>query len=91
MALVFTGIRRDEVLMSRKARISVTVADTTRDQLDRFTVSRGLKKNYVVEQALWSFMEACRELPHEAFTPSRIVLEDAEFDRLAKSLQRPGV
>lgn len=75
--------------MTQESQISATVSGTTREKLDRFTESRGLKKNYVIEQALLYFMEARRDLPDEAFTPSRIVLENAEFDRLARLLARP--
>jgi uncharacterized protein (DUF1778 family) len=75
--------------MAQETQISASVSETTREKLDRFTESRGLKKNFVVEQALLYFMEARRQLPDEAFIPSRIVLEDAAFDRLARLLQRP--
>ncbi|MDP1822115.1 MAG: DUF1778 domain-containing protein [Archangium sp.] len=57
--------------------------------MDRFTESRGLKKNFVVEQALLYFMESRSELPDEAFIPTRIVLGNAAFDRLVKLLKRP--
>ncbi len=53
--------------MALHRRISVTVAGTTRDQLDRFAERRGLKKKDVVEQALLAFMEARQALPDEAF------------------------
>ena len=76
--------------MAQDNQISVSVSGTTREKLDRFTESRGLKKNFVVEQALLYFMEARRDLPDEAFIPSRIVLGDAEFDRLTKLIKRPA-
>lgn len=74
--------------MAQQARISAIVSATTREKLERFTESRGLKKSFVVEQALLSFMESRRDLPEEAFTPSRIVLVDPAFDRLVKLLKR---
>jgi uncharacterized protein (DUF1778 family) len=61
-----------------ETQISATVSSATRDRLDRFAQSRGLKKNDVVEQALLFFMQAHRELPDEA-----------TFDRLAEALERP--
>jgi uncharacterized protein (DUF1778 family) len=74
--------------MADEAQISVTVSPTTREQLDRFTERQGLKKNYVVEQALLFFMEARRQLPDEAFTPTRLVLENRAFDRLVRKLEK---
>jgi len=76
--------------MSEQSQISATISVATKERLDRFTESHGLKKNYVVEQALLFFMEARRELPDEAIVPARIVLEDKAFDRIVESLERPG-
>ena len=51
--------------MSDESQISATVSASTREKLDRFTESRGLKKNFVIEQALLYFMEARRDLPDD--------------------------
>ena len=75
--------------MSDQSQISATVSTATKEKLDRFTESHGLKKNYVVEQALLYFMEARRELPDEALVPARLVLEDKVFDRVIDQLDRP--
>ena len=48
----------DEATMTDQSQISATVSAATKDKLDRFTESHGLKKNFVVEQALLYFMEA---------------------------------
>jgi hypothetical protein len=68
--------------MSDPSQISVTVSAATKEKLDQFTERHDLEKNFVVEQALLYFMEARRELPAEAFTPTRLVLEDDAFDRI---------
>jgi len=71
------------------AQVSATISATTKEQLDRFTEQLGLKKNFVVEQALLYFMAARRELPDEAFVPARIVLADEVFDKLIDRLESP--
>lgn len=77
--------------MSAESQISAAISMATKEKLDRFTESRGLKKSFVVEQALLYFMEARSDLPDEAFVPARIVLEDAAFDRLVELLEsRPA-
>jgi len=76
--------------MSDQSQISATVSAATKDKLDRFTESHGLKKNFVVEQALLYFMEARRELPDEALIPARLVLDDKTFDRIALRLESPA-
>jgi uncharacterized protein (DUF1778 family) len=75
--------------VSDQAQISAQISPTTKEQLDRFTERLGLKKNYVVEQALLYFMQARRDLPDEALIPTRIVLEDAAFERVAQLLEAP--
>jgi uncharacterized protein (DUF1778 family) len=76
--------------MPAEAQVSATISATTKDKLDRFTDHLGLKKNFVVEQALLFFMESRRELPDEAFIPTRLVLDDASFDALVARLDTPA-
>jgi uncharacterized protein (DUF1778 family) len=78
-----------EAMMSSQSQISATVSVATKEKLDRFTESHGLKKNFVVEQALLFFMEARRELPDEALVPARLVVEDAAFDRIVDLVVSP--
>lgn len=72
-------------------QISATVSDTTRKKLDRFVRGHGLKKNFVIEQALLYYMEARRELPDEAFIPARVVLNDETFLKVVERLDAPLV
>ncbi len=76
--------------MRSQSQISATISAATKEELDRFAENHGLKKNFVVEQALLFFMRARRELPDEAFVPSRIVLEDESFDRIAAMIEKPA-
>ena len=76
--------------MPTEAQVSATISVTTKEKLDRFTEQLGLKKNFVVEQALLYFMEARRELPDEAFVPTRIVLDDPSFDALLQQMESPA-
>jgi uncharacterized protein (DUF1778 family) len=75
--------------MSSPSQISATISQATKDKLDRFAESHGLKKNFVVEQALLYFMEARRELPDEALVPARMVVEDSTFDRIVEQVSSP--
>lgn len=75
--------------MSSPSQISATISAATKERLDRFTEAHGLKKNFVVEQALLYFMEARRDLPDEALVPARLLVEDKVFDRIAKLVESP--
>lgn len=75
------------IMSTSNAQVSATISATTKERLDHFTEELGLKKNFVVEQALLFFMEARRDLPDEAFVPTRLVLDDDAFDRFAERLE----
>jgi hypothetical protein len=75
--------------MRSQSQISATISEATKERLDRFSESHGLKKNFIVEQALLYFMEARRELPEEALVPARLVVDDASFDRIAALVTSP--
>ena len=78
-----------EGIVATETRVSATISAATKDKLDRFTEQLGLRKNFVVEQALLFFMESRRELPDEAFVPTRLVLDDERFDELVARLEDP--
>ena len=77
----------EDVMTTTNAQVSATISATTKEKLDRFTEELGLKKNFVVEQALLYFMESRRELPDEAFIPSRLVLDDESFEGVVAHLE----
>jgi len=70
-------------------QISAQVSASTKERLDRFTARHGLKKNFVIEQALLYFLEARRELPDEAFIPTRLVVDERAFEQVASLLESP--
>jgi uncharacterized protein (DUF1778 family) len=76
--------------MSAHSQISATISAATRNKLDRFTERHGLKRNFVVEQALLYYMKARQELPEEALTPARLVLDPPAFDRLVDLVTSPA-
>jgi uncharacterized protein (DUF1778 family) len=81
--------RQESRTSTDQSQISATVSAATKEKLDRFTERHGLKKNFVVEQALLFFIEARRDLPDEALVPARIVLENEDFDRVVAMIHEP--
>lgn len=75
--------------MPRTSQISVQVSSETKNKLNGFLQSQGLKQNFVVEQALLFFMEAKRSLPDDAFIPPRLVLGNEGFEDLVSLLEAP--
>ncbi len=75
--------------MSAASQISAAISEATKEKLDRFTERHGLKKDFVVEQALLYFMETRTQLPDKVLVPVRLVIEDAAFDRIAALVAEP--
>ena len=73
--------------MAHTSQISALISEETKHQLDEFAQRLGLKKNYVVEQALLFFMQAREQLPDEALIPTQLVLDNDAFKKLVDSTE----
>jgi hypothetical protein len=67
-------------------QISANISDATRDRLERYVRSRGLKKGFVVEQALLHHLMAIDELPDEAVIPPRLTVTQKAGERVLERL-----
>jgi len=63
-------------------QISAHVSEGTKSKLDRLSHARGLRKAFVLEQALLYHFRALEELPEEAFLPPRLVLSQNSFEKI---------
>ena len=70
-------------------QISAFISDETSSELDRYVDARGLKKAFVVEQALRYHLRALRELPAEIIVPPQIIVSPATAEHLADRIANP--
>jgi len=68
-------------------QISANISLDTRDQLERFVRARGMKKGFVIEQALLHHLRALSELPEEFMIPPRLVLDRESGRRVLDRLE----
>lgn len=68
-------------------QISARITPQTRDRLERYVRARGLKKGFVIEQALLHYMEALTELPEEVVIPPRLVVDRASGERILQRIE----
>jgi uncharacterized protein (DUF1778 family) len=71
-------------------QISAAVSKSTKDMLDAMVKSRGLKKGYLVEEALRHHLQAMQELPDNVIIPSRIVLTKESFEEVVRETEKPS-
>ena len=67
-------------------QISANISPETRDRLERYVRARGLKKGFVIEQALLHHLQALNELPEDAQVPPRLVVTSESGERLLERL-----
>ena len=67
-------------------QISANISPETRDRLERYVRARGLKKGFVIEQALLHHLQAISEIPEEVVIPPRLVVTSASGERLLERL-----
>ena len=67
-------------------QISANISPETRDRLERYVRARGLKKGFVIEQALLHHLQALNELPEDALVPPRLVVTAESGERLLERL-----
>ncbi|WPL18401.1 hypothetical protein Thiowin_03472 [Thiorhodovibrio winogradskyi] len=67
-------------------QISATISAETRDRLERYVRARGLKKGFVIEQALLHHLQAASEIPDDVLIPPRLVVGPDVGDRLLERL-----
>jgi hypothetical protein len=67
-------------------QISANISPETRDRLERYVRARGMKKGFVIEQALLHHLQAIDEIPEEVVIPPRLVVTVASGERLLERL-----
>lgn len=71
------------------SQISAYISDVTRDEVERYAAAHGVKKGYLVEQALLHHLQALRELPSDILIPARLNLTADSFAKVAALLKKP--
>lgn len=70
-------------------QISAHISETTSSELDRYVDARGLKKGYVIEQALRHHLRALRDLPPDVIIPPQLVVSTETLEHLAALIEKP--
>lgn len=68
-------------------QISANISSETRDRLERYVRARGLKKGFVIEQALLHHLQAITELPEDILVPPRLIITGDSGQRVLERLE----
>ena len=70
-------------------QISAYISEATKQQVERYAEAHGVKKGYLVEEALLHHLQALRELPADIVIPPRITLTTSSFEVVAALVKKP--
>ena len=73
--------------MTSAIEISALVSRTTKELLERHVRATGLKKGYLVEQALRHHLQALQELPADVIIQPRLVVTRKSGDAILKRVE----
>ena len=72
--------------MSTTTQVSAYISKETKAEIEAYVKRRGVKKAYLIEEALQHHLQALREIPEDLIIPSRLVLTEEAMARTAKRI-----
>ena len=69
--------------MSTTTQVSAYISEETKAEIEAYVKRRGVKKAYLIEEALQHHLQALREIPEDLIIPSRLVLTDEAMTEIA--------
>jgi len=73
--------------MAKETQISALISQVTRERLEKHVRATGLKKGYLVEQALLHHLQALDELPSEYIVRPRLIVTRRTGEQVLKALE----
>lgn len=74
--------------MSTATQISAYISEETKAEVEAYVKRRGVKKAYLIEEALQHHLQALREIPEDLIIPSRLVLTDKAMAEIADRINQ---
>jgi len=74
--------------MSTSTQVSAFISEETKAQVEAYVKRHGVKKAYLIEEALQHHLQALRELPEDVVIPSRLVLTSEAMAQIAERIAR---
>ena len=68
-------------------QISAYISEATKQQLERYAEAHGVKKGFLLEEALLHHLQALRELPADLVIPPKLTLTARSFAAVAKIIE----
>ena len=73
--------------MSTTTQVSAYFSEETKAEIEAYVKRRGVKKAYLIEEALQHHLQALREIPEDLVIPSRLVLTREAMTQIAERVE----
>jgi hypothetical protein len=74
--------------MSTTTQVSAYISEETKAEVEAYVKRHGVKKAYLIEQALQHHLQALREIPEDLIIPARLVLTDGAMAETVERIAR---
>jgi hypothetical protein len=71
-------------------QVSAYISQETKAEVEVYVKRHGVKKAYLIEEALQHHLQALREIPEDLIIPSRLVLTSEAMAEIAKRIKAEG-
>ena len=72
--------------MTTTTQVSAYISEETKSEIEAYVKRRGVKKAYLIEEALQHHLQALREIPEDLIIPSRLVLAGEAMAEIAERI-----
>lgn len=76
------------IAIARETQISAFISAETKEMLERYVRSTGVRKGHVIEEALRQHLQALREVPLDVMVSTRVVLTRESGERVLALLEQ---
>ena len=76
--------------MTTTTQVSAYISEETRAEIEAYVKRHGVKKAYLIEEALQHHLQALREIPEDLVIPSRLVLTREAMNQIAGRIEGKG-
>ena len=76
--------------MTTTTQVSAYISEETKAEIEAYVKRRGVKKAYLIEEALQHHLQALREIPEDLVIPARLVLTREAMSQIAEYIEDQG-
>jgi len=70
-------------------QISAYISDSTKQLVDSYVKQRGVKKGFLLEEALLHHLQALKSIPEDLVIPAKLLVTEGTMRELADILEQP--